>query len=116
MRSAIFSRRSILCPKGDGGAGSNASNKYSFRDDKSLDGHYDKHGKEFGNITKEQYLQKANNLVDSKSSDILTKVRANGDNVYYNKATNEFAMKTIDDVIRTYFKPVEGINYFYMQQ
>ena len=80
-----------------------------------MDSHYAKHGSEFGNITKDQYLKGAQDLVNSNGTNILTKTRANGDVVFYNKVTNEFAVKTSDGVIRTYFKPTDGVDYFYRQ-
>ena len=48
----------------------------------------------------------------------MTKTRANGDILFYNKATNtnEFAVKAPDGIIRTYFKPTDGINYFNSQK
>ena len=90
------------------GAGNNL-----FKTQELFDAHYAKHADEFGNITKDQYLKRAQNLVNSNPGDnILTKTRANGDILYYNMATNEFAIKASDGTIRTYFKPVEGIEYF----
>ncbi|MBO8172923.1 MAG: hypothetical protein H0Z33_13670 [Bacillaceae bacterium] len=68
--------------------------------------------KEFGNITKDQYLQGARNLVSSTpGGNILTKTRTNGDKLVYNKATNEFGVVSKDGVLRTYFKPKDGIDY-----
>ena len=87
----------------------------NFRNQDLLDSHYNKHGNEFGNITKEQYLQGANDLINSTSDDILTKTRANGDIIYYNPLTNEFAVKSADGYIRTYFKPSDGLDYFNRQ-
>ena len=63
--------------------------KANFKSDDLLTNHYEKHSSEFGDITKEQYLSNAQNFVDSKpGGDILTKVRANGDVIIYNTATN----------------------------
>ena len=87
----------------------------NFKNQDLLDSHYDKHGSEFGNITKDEYLQGANDLINSTSDDILTKTRANGDIIYYNPLTNEFAVKSADGYIRTYFKPVERLDYFNKQ-
>jgi len=42
-------------------------------------------------------------------------VRENGDIIYYNQTTNEFAVKTIEGIIRTFFKPSAGIEYFNRQ-
>lgn len=84
-----------------------------------MDSHYQKHiinQSEYGNITKEQYLKKAQEFVSSMpGEDILTKTRLNGDILYYNKLTNDFAVKTKDGIIRTFFKPTNGINYFNRQ-
>lgn len=46
---------------------------------------------------------------------MLIKTKVNGDILYYNKATNEFAAQTKDGIIKTYFKPKNGIEYFNKQ-
>jgi pyocin large subunit-like protein len=92
------------------------TSKAGFKTQELLDSHFKKHAAEFGNITKEQYLKGAQDLVSSKpGGNILTKVRPNGDTIFYNKISNEFAVKTSDGIIRTYFKPTDGINYFNRQ-
>jgi len=95
--------------------GGNTGGGNKFANESLLDSHYKKHGKEFGNITKSDYLKQADRLVNSTGNDILTKTRSNGDILYYNKAVNEFAVKTPDGIIRTYFKPIDGIDYFNRQ-
>ncbi len=87
----------------------------SFRNQDLLDSHYNKHANEFGDISKEEYLKRAGNLINSTSDDILTKIRTNGDIIFYNPNTNEFAVKSADGYIRTYFKPSDGIDYFNRQ-
>ncbi|HBV98040.1 MAG: hypothetical protein JL50_00965 [Peptococcaceae bacterium BICA1-7] len=90
--------------------------KAGFRTTELFESHFAKHAGEFGNITKEQYLKGAQNLINSKpGGDILSKVRPNGDTIFYNKATNEFAVKANDGAIRTYFKPTDGLEYFNRQ-
>ena len=97
--------------------GNEAAVHAGFRSQKLLDDHFKKHAGEFGNITQSQYLAAAQNLLNSKpGGDILSKTRANGDVILYNKATNEFGVKTVDGTIRTYFKPSDGINYFNRQK
>lgn len=90
-----------------------------FASEKLLRSHYIKHvvkQKEFGNITMDEYLEGARKLINSKpNGNILTKTRSNGDILFYNKSTNEFAVVTKHGVIRTYFKPREGIKYFNRQ-
>ena len=85
----------------------------NFASEQSLQSHVDKHVTqqwEFGNITEEQYISDAKKLVTSKpGGDILTYTRSNGDTLFYNKANNEFAVVTNKGVIRTFFKPANGI-------
>lgn len=88
---------------------------YYFRTQDLYDSHYDKHKNEFGNITKEEYLQKANDLINSDSSDILTKYEDDGDFMYFNKKTDEFLVLSPDGYIRTYFIPDDGIDYWNRQ-
>ena len=47
---------------------------YFFRTDKQYEEHYQKHGAEFGDITKEQYLEMANELIGSSSETVLHKI------------------------------------------
>jgi pyocin large subunit-like protein len=93
--------------------------KPQFASEKQLDNHYVKHvirQKEFGNLSKEEYLRRAQELVTSQpGGDILVKKRSNGDRLFYNKRTNEFAVLTEDGIIRTFFKPKDGIDYFRRQ-
>lgn len=93
--------------------------KPQFASEKHLDDHYVKHvirQKEFGPISKEDYLRRAQELVTSKpGGDILVKKRSNGDRLFYNQRTREFAVLTEDGIIRTFFKPRDGIDYFRRQ-
>jgi pyocin large subunit-like protein len=96
-----------------------ADEKPQFASEKHLDDHYVKHvirQKEFGSISKEEYLQRAQELVTSEpGGDILVKRRSNGDRLFYNQRTNEFAVLTENGIIRTFFKPRDGIDYFRRQ-
>ena len=93
----------------------NSNKGYSFRTEDLLNLHYQKHGSEFGNITKDGYLQSANEFITSNSSDILTKSENDGDMIYYCASTNEFLVLSQDGYIRTYFKPDDGIEYYNRQ-
>ncbi|MBR6337787.1 MAG: hypothetical protein IKR76_08660 [Ruminococcus sp.] len=89
---------------------------YTFRTKKQYDGHYEKHGKEFGDITKEQYLQKANDLINNTSDTVLHKTEAeDGDYIFYDTVNNEILFLSTDGYIRTYFKPNKGIEYYNKQ-
>ncbi len=70
-----------------------------------LEAHYLKHGYQFGNITQDQYLADARNLLDASTrNDVLQKIRPNGDIMHYRRSTGEFAVMTSNGRIRTYFK------------
>lgn len=86
-----------------------------FRSVKLLDAHYEKHvikQKEFGDISKDEYLAGAQALITGKEADILSKKEADGDLLFYREKTNEFAVLSKDGYIRTYFKPERGISYY----
>ena len=70
-----------------------------------LEAHYAKHGYQFGSISQEEYLHAAQALLDAEpSSDVLEKIRTNGDIEHYRVSTSEFAVMTKRGRIRTYFK------------
>ncbi len=92
------------------GTGANASQR-QFRSGE-LERHFNKHKAEFGYTSKNEYLQGAQNLTQG-GKDILTFTRQNGDTLFYNPNTNEFAVLAKDgQTIRTYFKPVDGMQYW----
>lgn len=94
--------------------GSGESNSCQFRNDKYLSQHFEKHGSEFGYMTKEEYLAGANKVISSE--DALHKTEAeDGDDVYYLEKSNELVIVSVDGYIRTYFKPSDGIDYYNRQ-
>ncbi|EPE4188312.1 hemagglutinin repeat-containing protein [Yersinia enterocolitica] len=69
-------------------------------------GHWDKHKREFPEFqNSKQYVEAAHSFVNNPPPGTLVKVRPNGETVYYNPATNTFAVKRVDNVPRTMFKP-----------
>lgn len=74
--------------------------------------HYKKHKKEYGNISMDSYLKKAQALAGASGKHIKTKKRSNGDVLKYNTKTNDFLSMTKDDTIKTLFKPKRGIKYW----
>lgn len=88
---------------------------YTFRTEKLFDSHFKKHGDEFGDITAEEYLDKANALIDDTSEDVLTKSSEDGDMLFFNKETGEFLVLSEDGYIRTFFIPDDGIEYWERQ-
>lgn len=88
--------------------------QYKFRNSELLTEHFDKHGREMGFSTKEEYQAAASAVVTNANA--LHKLEAeDGDDVYYLEASNEFVIVSTDGYIRTYFKPDDGIAYFNRQ-
>lgn len=85
-----------------------------FRNEKLLDEHFIKHGNEFGYSTKLEYLEGANRVINSSSS-LRKQEGEDGDEIYYDKNSNEIVFVSKDGYIRTYFKPTEGIEYYNRQ-
>lgn len=86
-----------------------------FRNKDRFEEHYQKHvinQAEFGDITKEEYLALAQELVDTPGSQVLTKNNDDGDTLFYDPETNSFAVVSGDGYLRTFFKPSAGQKYF----
>ena len=85
-----------------------------FRSDELLEEHYEKHGREMGFASPEEYLAGANAVI--RHSDVLHKIeKEDGDDVYYLEVTNDFVIVSTDGYIRTYFRPEDGIAYYNRQ-
>ena len=84
---------------------------YTFRNESTLESHYEKHGNEFTYNNSQEYVDGANRVIADPNS--LHKLEAeDGDDVYYLEETNEFVIVSTDGYIRTYFKPTKGKEYF----
>jgi RHS repeat-associated protein len=81
----------------------------------TLAGHYAKHAGEFGDRFKDaiDYLRGAQDLLGR--SNVLKHTRANGDTLFYDAATNEFAVQTANGTLRTFFRPDRGFDYWLSQ-
>jgi len=78
--------------------------------------HYQKHGREFGAISIEEYLRLAQDLRDRPAGgDVLEAVRADGVVTRFDRATGAFIAFNPQLTIRTYFKPNAGESYFRRQ-
>lgn len=78
--------------------------------------HYDKHGSEFGSISKEEYLRQAQELRDRAAENgVLEVLRSDGVVTRFDKKTGAFLAFNDDLTIRTYFKPNDGEAYFHRQ-
>ncbi len=84
---------------------------YTFRNDRLLTEHFEKHGIEMGFSSKEEYQKAASDVINDPES--LHKLeKDDGDDVYYKVETNEFVVLSKDGYIRTYFCPDSGQAYF----
>lgn len=85
--------------------------EYHFRNENLLKSHYEKHGKEMGISSSEEYELSASDVVNDPESLHKTE-KEDGDDVYYKVDTNEFVVVSTDGYIRTYFNPDAGKKYF----
>lgn len=85
--------------------------EYTFRNEKLLKSHYEKHGIEMGFSTEEEY-QTAASLVVNNPKALHKKEKEDNDDVYYLEETNEFVIISTDGYIRTFFNPNSGIEYY----
>jgi hypothetical protein len=87
-----------------------------FADLRRLDEHFEKHGAEFGRITKQDYLRQAQLLRDARvGGPVLETVRADGVTTRFDKQTGAFIAFNPNGVIRTFFKPNDGERYYRRQ-
>lgn len=96
----------------------NYSDKYSsaeFSSKEKFDTHYQEHGKEFGDITQQEYLNSARSFFNSSNKDVETFMTDQGWIFKYNYATNEFGIISPWETISTYYLPEKGVDYWYEQ-
>jgi pyocin large subunit-like protein len=84
-----------------------------FRTKRQWDEHYQKHGAEFGNISKTEYLRLAQVLRDARAGgSVLEKIQPGGVITRFDKRHGYFGAYDPDGTIRTFFIPVDGERYF----
>jgi hypothetical protein len=87
-----------------------------FASKQKLNDHYQKHGKEFGKISREEYLRLAQELRDHPSNEnTLEASRSDGVVTRFDRKTGAFLAFNPDGVIRTFFRPNDGEAYFWRQ-
>jgi pyocin large subunit-like protein len=87
-----------------------------FRSRSQFEEHYRKHGSEFGNISKDEYLRLAQELRDAPAGGpILEAVRGDGVISRFDKRKGYFGAYNPDRTIRTFFIPNDGERYFWRQ-
>jgi pyocin large subunit-like protein len=88
-----------------------------FRSRQQLEDHFDKHGREFGRITIDQYLKLAQDLRDAPvGGPIVERVRQSDEVITrFDRKSGAFIAFNSDGTIRTFFKPDDGEAYFNRQ-
>jgi hypothetical protein len=88
--------------------------RIGFRNQNKFDQHFTKHGREFGNITQEQYLTMAQDLRDAPlSKRVIETTQKDGTISRFDRETGGFLAFDSDLTIRTFFRPNDGENYFW---
>ena len=89
-----------------------SSYPHTFYDIESMTEHYIKHGKETKCEDMEEYLYKANSVIQGKNT-MSKKQKEDGDTAYFNPQTNEFVVVARAGYIRTYF--IASLSYYNKQ-
>jgi pyocin large subunit-like protein len=104
---------------GGRGDAASCSGEYWSRgfSDESLNEHYAKHGRTFGDISKEEYRKSAVQFRDSSPNVDVEEFTAQNESIYkYNTRTKEFMVHLDDGEIITYFKPDNPAVYWMKQR
>jgi pyocin large subunit-like protein len=87
-----------------------------FRSKRQFDEHYAKHGAEFGRISQQEYLERAQALRDAPAGGpILEAVTPEGIVSKFDRRSGSFGAYNSDRTIRTFFMPNAGERYFRRQ-
>ena len=87
-----------------------------FRSRRLFEEHYAKHGREFGNISPQEYLLRAQALRDAPAGGpILQAVTPEGIVSRFDRRSGAFGAYNPDRTIRTFFIPNAGERYFHRQ-
>jgi len=87
-----------------------------FRSHERLVEHFRKHGREFGAVSQDEYLRRAQELRDRPAGgDVLESVRADGVITRFDRSSGAFLAVNQDGTIRTFFRPNLGETYFQRQ-
>ena len=90
-----------------------------FRNKHLFEEHYAKHGREFGNISPEEYLHRAQALRDAPvGGPILEAIVMKGGRIVtrFDRRSGAFGAYNSDGTIRTFFIPNDGERYFHRQE
>lgn len=88
-----------------------------FRTPHLLEDHFARYGIQFGPISLQQYLHLAWQLRDAEpGKNVLASKRPEGGGSKYDVKHGWFVAYDGDGTLRTFFRPKDGIRYFYRQQ
>lgn len=86
--------------------------EYTFANENLLNEHFEKHGKEMGFKSAQEYEKAASDVVNNPAA-LYKAEKEDGDGVYYVEATNEFVIVSkTTGYIRSYYYPTDGKAYF----
>ena len=95
---------------------SGSTSSVGFASHEKLQEHYHKHGREFGNVSLEEYLRAAQTLRDQAAgATIIEAVREDGVITRFDRESGAFIAFNRNGIIRTCFKPNDGEAYFRRQ-
>ncbi len=87
-----------------------------FRSRRLFEEHYAKHGREFGNISRQEYLARAQALRDAPAGGPVLEARTpDGIISRFDRRSGAFGAYNPDRTIRTFFIPNAGERYFHRQ-
>jgi pyocin large subunit-like protein len=87
-----------------------------FRTQRAFTEHYQKHGREFGDIPPQEYLRLAQELRDAPvGGPILEALKPGGIVTRFDRRRGAFGAYNPDRTIRTFFIPNDGERYFQRQ-
>ena len=87
-----------------------------FRSREQFNEHFQKHGAEFGRISRDEYLRLAQTLRDAPVGGSIEEIRRDDGTVSrFDRSTGAFIAFNRDGTIRTFFKPNDGEAYFRRQ-
>lgn len=90
--------------------------RIGFSSRQKLNDHFDKHSREFGRISRDEYLRQAQGLRDrAAGGQVLEIIRSDGVITRFDRETGAFLAFDPDFTIRTFFKPNDGEAYFLRQ-
>jgi pyocin large subunit-like protein len=76
--------------------------------------HFQRHGSDFGAVNEMEYEAKAESFLKGpKNATTYEQIRACGDVVRFDSASNEFGVVAANGDIRTYFIPIPGVTHRY---